>query len=395
MIERQGVLLLVRSLALFSHVRKQGILLVRCIVLATVSGFLFESSNPAEAQVVGDLREIQAVVVTRSGGICFVIENLKDPREALVMVWRADANPNTSPPILGTTAVDQGKLVFTPRFPFQKGTSYVVRVRPDSRSQPINSRLEIPADPAVKTKVTGVYPSADELPANTLKFYLQFSAPMQKGDIYRHVRLRKVGGEDVELPFLEIEQEFWSRDAKRLTLLLDPGRIKRGLKPREEMGPILVPGESYDLIISGDWPDSIGRCLGQDYRKRFVAVAEDHVQPDPATWKVTSPTIGSQGPLKVSFPDPLDYAMLLRAIRVIDADSNRVSGVTRVAGFEDRWTFKPDQVWKSGKYKLVISKDLEDNAGNSIERLFDVDLFDKTESPNSIPVVELGFEVTK
>ena len=55
---------------------------------------------------------------------------------------------------------------------------------------------------------------------------------MQRGDIYRYIRLLDDEGIAVELPFLEIEQELWSRDGHRLMLLLDPGRVKRELKPR-------------------------------------------------------------------------------------------------------------------------------------------------------------------
>ena len=38
-------------------------------------------------------------------------------------------------------------------------------------------------------------------------------------------------GQAVADPFLELDEELWSTDGRRFTLLFDPGRIKRGLKP--------------------------------------------------------------------------------------------------------------------------------------------------------------------
>mgnify|MGYP003346898067 CR=1 FL=1 len=78
------------------------------------------------------------------------------------------------------------------------------------------------------TLVTQIYPSADVLPENTLKFYVHFSAPMSRGHSYDHIRLLDEANRPVELAFLELAEELWSPDMLRLTLLMDPGRIKRG-----------------------------------------------------------------------------------------------------------------------------------------------------------------------
>ncbi len=346
-------------------------------------------------QVSSSGNRIQAVVEARADGNCFVVQNLQDPSAARVRVWHSDSNIETSPSILGASSVDSGELVFTPRFPVQLGAEYVILVQPDPDAEPRSFRIVIPGESELRTEVVNFFPSADQLPENTLRFYVQFSAPMQKGDIYRYIRLKEVGGKDVELPFLEIEQEFWSRDSKRLTLLLDPGRIKRGLKPREEMGPVLAAGKTYELIIDQNWTDASGHELGKEFAKRFQVIAEDHTQPDPATWKIAVPTVGSREPLQILFPGPLDHAMLFLAINVVDSGSNDVMGVVTVSEQEKKWSLLPIQNWKPGSYKISVSKDLEDNSGNSIGRPFDVDLFEKTESPESTPMVELEFEIPK
>ncbi len=120
-----------------------------------------------------------------------------------------------------------------------------------------------PIQPAQPTaKVAEVYPSSAELPENLLHFYLHFSAPMSRGEAYRHISLVNAAtGKAVDSPFLELDEELWSSDGTRFTLVFDPGRIKRGIKPREELGPVLEAGKSYLLVVDRDWPDAQGRPL--------------------------------------------------------------------------------------------------------------------------------------
>ena len=39
---------------------------------------------------------------------------------------------------------------------------------------------------------------------------------MRRGEAYRHLQLVSASGRPVELPFLEIEEELWDRDGRRL-----------------------------------------------------------------------------------------------------------------------------------------------------------------------------------
>src|SRR5205809_756454 len=132
-----------------------------------------------------------------------------------------------------------------------------------SRSRRVDSpakyskQFAIPAPPRSEpTKVTAVYPSADTLPDNQLRFYLHFSAPMSRGEAYSRVKLLKEDGQPVSFPFLELDEELWDKSGKRLTLLFHPGRVKRGLKPREEFGPIMESGHKYTLVIDKGWLDA-------------------------------------------------------------------------------------------------------------------------------------------
>ena len=82
---------------------------------------------------------------------------------------------------------------------------------------------------------------------------------MSRGEAGRRIRLRRASGAEVSEPFLEIDEELWDPEGRRLTLLFDPGRIKRGLLSREEAGGALIPGERYSLIIDGGWPDAFAK----------------------------------------------------------------------------------------------------------------------------------------
>ena len=74
--------------------------------------------------------------------------------------------------------------------------------------------------------VDGVYPSSDVLPENLLRFYVHFSAPMQRGGVQGHIFLLDAEGQEVKGAFLNLATELWDSAMQRLTILLHPGRIK-------------------------------------------------------------------------------------------------------------------------------------------------------------------------
>jgi hypothetical protein len=166
-----------------------------------------------------------------------------------------------------------------------------------------------------------------------------------------------------------------------LTLLFSPGRIKTGLKPREELGPILRSGQSYALTIDRDWLDAEGNPLVSEYRKSFRAGPPDNTPVDPKQWRIEPPEPGGRGPLIVTAPEPLDHALFGRMLAVSDPGGRIVPGTAAIDAGETRWRFVPDRAWTPGEYNLSVNKDLEDLAGNSVGRPFEVDVFEKVEQP--------------
>jgi hypothetical protein len=210
------------------------------------------------------------------------------------------------------------------------------------------------------------------LPENALKLYIYFSAPMQRGDSWKHVALLREDGSKVDGPFLELDQELWDREQRRFTVLFDPGRIKRGLASLAEAGPALEAGRRYTLVIRREWRDGNGAPLTGEFRKTFVVTPADRTPPDPATWRVDAPKAGGVAPLVITFPKPMDFALLQHEISVAG-----MGGTVAVGGGETEWRFTPERPWSAGEYQIVVRTTLEDLAGNHILRAFDVDVFDK------------------
>jgi hypothetical protein len=164
------------------------------------------------------------------------------------------------------------------------------------------------------TVVSAIHPTADALPANLLKFYLQFTAPMSRGHSYDHLHLRDAAGREVQQPFLELDEELWNPAMTRLTLLLDPGRIKRGVLPLEEVGSSLEPGRRYALVVDRDWHDAAGNPLRESFTKTFSVGPDDREPPDPARWQLRPPPATSRDALQITFPEPMDHALAERLI---------------------------------------------------------------------------------
>ncbi|MBY0526504.1 MAG: hypothetical protein K2R98_24125 [Gemmataceae bacterium] len=303
-------------------------------------------------------------------------------------------------PVMGSHQVKNGVLSFKPRFSLREGVRYRAVYNPSALSgtavaeKPVVAFFSLPkADSSSTTVVANVYPSCDELPENQLKFYINFTAPMSRGEAYQYIRLLDADNKPVDSPFLELDEELWDPQCRRFTLFFDPGRIKRGLKPREEVGPTLEEGKSYTLVIDKKWMDARGNPMKETYKKPFRVGKPDDTQPDPKNWKLSLPTADTVQPLTVAFPKPLDHGLLQRLLWVVDASGNRVPAITTLSNEEKAWHFTPLKGWKAGKYELMIDTALEDLAGNKIDRPFEVDIFEKIDRKVEQKTVKLPFEV--
>lgn len=279
--------------------------------------------------------------------------------------WAGGQNPpvfagSSDTPMLGTYTVEAGDLVFAPRFPAVPGTRYHGVYRGEA------FELTAAGKPATPARIEHIYPSGSVLPANTLRIYICFSAPMRRGDALQHVHLLDARGDP--LPDVFLDQELWDAEYRRLTLLFDPGRIKRGLVPAKEAGSPLVEGRHYTLTVDAQWRDGNGLALEEPARKAFAAGPADRLAPDPAAWRLVLPKAGTTDPLIVQFPKPMDYALLERMLTV-----RLVAGRATLGRQETEWRFAPELPWKAGAAELVADPALEDIAGNQLFRPFETE----------------------
>jgi hypothetical protein len=291
------------------------------------------------------------------------------------------------PPMAGEWSAAAGKVVFTPKYPLRPGTKY----RVTGGGTPLEVRA--PAAPRrTPARLTHIYPAATELPANVLRFYLEFDQPMPRGEVYKHVRLlNEKGGKD-PLPFLEIDDELWNADQTRVTLLVDPGRIKKEVKPRIDLGPVFEQGKKYTLVVSGKWPTLSGDPIGKDVTKAVTATEPISGALDPKTWTVTPPTDG-KGALTVAFGRLMDHPLLARCLTVLKSDGQPLPGAGEPTDQDSGWTFRPTAAWVPATYTLRVDTVLEDVCGNRIGRPFEIDLLRPAPAEVKANHVDLAFVV--
>lgn len=291
---------------------------------------------------------------------------------ALLRVYAQDpALHPTLPAVLGNYNFEDDALVFRPRFPFLAGRTYWVWYD-DQRSKGNLISIKVPERRKLKTpQVVTIYPSTETWPANQLKFYIHFDQPMHKGFQLEALKIYDDQGHELEAPILDMAQELWDQEQKRLTVWFDPGRIKSLLIPNQQKGPPLKPNKIYQLVVKKEWPAANGLQLESDYIKHFRTAKRDTQKPDPGNWKISAPKAGTRQPLKLHFFESMDNAMLRSGIAVLDAQSNAVKGKLQIGEEERSWSWVPEQAWTYGTYQLRISTDLEDLAGNNLIRLFD------------------------
>ncbi|MCG9580743.1 Ig-like domain-containing protein [Vibrio tubiashii] len=243
-----------------------------------------------------------------------------------------------------------------------------------------------------KVQVSAVYPTADTLPENLLRFYIYFDHPIRAEKPLSHIYLTNQRGERLDGVFLENKFNLWSPDRTRLTLLFDPGRVKTGLVANHTLGRALQQGSSYNLVID---IGSISRLACTSiYTKTFYVEEAHYSKPTISEWLVNHPKLGTEQPLTIDFQAPMDHTSLAYRIRIKDNDNNIVSGFIDLGSQEKQWIFTPDQSWSANKtYSLFIDPILEDIVGNRLTGLFDQPSLSE-ESMNLNNKVEVAIKFT-
>jgi hypothetical protein len=291
------------------------------------------------------------------------------------------------PPMAGRLAADGADACFVPRFGFADGTAYAVTV--DGRAAGVLARPR-PDRPATG-RVLAIYPSADEVPRNLLRCYVWFSVPMSEGSAAGHVALTDEAGAPLAGALLPGEHELWDAGRRRLTVLLDPARIKRGLAGHRAAGYPLQSGQPVALVVDAGFRDAAGAPLASGAQRRYAVGPDERRHVDPAAWELAAPAAGGTEPLEVRFGRPLDHGLLARCLHVTGPGGGRVDGAAQAGPQERSWRLTPRAAWAAGEHRLVVDPVLEDVAGNSVRRVFDRDLSRSEDDPRPAAPAALTF----
>ncbi len=294
--------------------------------------------------------------------------------------------PGQPPVMLGEFVKTNGGVVFQPVVPFTRGLRYEIRANNHTLKQ-----IDIPSPPG-KAEIMAIYPSADTVPENLLKIYLHFSMPMQSGVALQNIAMLDEKGDTLQGVFLDLQPELWNHENTILTLWLDPGRIKRDLKPNLALGPPVTRGRSYSLAVSRSWSSAAGSSLSDNSSIQWHVVAPDSVSPSVSRWTIISPPAGSNRELVVQTGESLDHELLNATVRVVTDRGEEIAGRYRTGPRERTLLFQPTADWKIGHYKLEIETRLEDLAGNNLNRVFDRDVKNSS-APGEASTVAREFEI--
>jgi hypothetical protein len=210
-----------------------------------------------------------------------------------------------------------------------------------------------------------ISPQAKVLPANTLRFYIHFPRPGEAHFDRDQLRLLNEEEQVVRDPFLVLSQELWSLDGRRLTVLMEPGRIKRGIGANPSHDPALVVGGTYSLVIT---------AFGQTARHTFRVGDPVLEAIDETGWRIASPTVRSLDPAIVHFDRVMDAALCEDEIAVLTSFGEPVQTRVSLAPDGTATQLIPSHPWSAGEHCLVVSHRLEDVCGNRLGEALDHDL---------------------
>ena len=247
--------------------------------------------------------------------------------------------------------------------------------------------------PAFVEEATHIFPSSDLLPENLLRFYVCFSNSMQRGRALEEISLLDSDGQPVADALYRPPVELWDRSMQHLTVLLDPGRLKRGVGPNRELGPPLKVGQIYAMAIGAGMVDLSGRRLRKTFYKHFRVIepVREHIAVE--QWKIVPPVTKSLHPLVLMFPRPLDWALLSHTITITSAGEQSIDGRIAIDESERRWSFTPTSAWASGSYRVRVASSLEDVCGNSVIAPFDRPLRSSNDLSYEAKISSIAFDL--
>ena len=208
---------------------------------------------------------------------------------------------------------------------------------------------------AVAASGVEIHPAGPSIPENLLRIELRFARPQCLPFPIERLHLLDAQGSPIEGALLDLALP--SADGRRLSVLMDPGRVKTGAGPNRDAGRALRAGETVRLVL--DDPATGRPATVKTWTVTEVVTHALRVD----AWRLEAPLAGSREPLVADLREPISSAGE-QLIAVVDATGQRVAGRAALSREDSIWSFRPDRPWRETQYRLVRHPDLEDPAGN-------------------------------
>lgn len=272
---------------------------------------------------------------------------------------------------LGIYRLKGGLLVYQPAFSLDYDTHYIIEAR-DSLGRIYKKPYHIARPQYGAFRVRDIFPKPRKLPENMLYFHISFTNPIApKQGIFNKIHLLDARGK--RLKEVWKKTEIYYEEGHGLSLLLHPGRVKRGMLARKVLGPIFREGQSYRLLISAKVRNIYGKPLGRALHKDFIIGPPDYkfVQP---RWSIQFPRKAkTKQNLILTFRESLDHASILKGVKILDEEEKEVVGNWRLhKKNKESYRFEPREKWAKKQYSILFTSLLTDLAGNSLNRLFEI-----------------------
>jgi hypothetical protein len=227
-----------------------------------------------------------------------------------------------------------------------------------------------------ESSLAQVFPSADVLPSNLLRFHLRFARTVEVFDVNEHLRLvdTSEGAEQIVAhPFLDLSDGLWSADGLTLTVLLHPGRVKLGLASHEARGAALLTSRSYELQMRSeiDLEDIVASKNEWRTLKRFLVSEALDNSMDVTGFAVEAPRADTRAPLRLNLKRVVDRLAIENYVAVTD-ENGAIVPIDVVTSRSDMTILlRPLNPWRVGTYTVHFANEFEDVSGNRFSASFE------------------------
>ncbi len=227
--------------------------------------------------------------------------------------------------------------------------------------------------PALRAEplAVSVFPRADCVPANLLRFHLRFEKPVEVFDVRTDLRLVDKGAgveQIVSHPFLDLNDGLWSADGLTLTVMLHPGRIKKGLISNKNLGSAINPSLTYELQIRGAVVNKTNEWWTL---KSFVTSNPIRNPLELALITIVRPDTGTKQALTVKFDRVVDQLAIENLVALTDQKNAIVAIDRELSDSSTTLRLTPRVDWLPGSYSIHFSNEFEDTCGNRLDGAFE------------------------